>query len=141
MGHESLDPSKDKEYWEFSFTEMGIHDAPAQVDYVRQKTNTEKVTFIGHSQGTSQMFYALSVNQDFWKERLNLFVALAPVTNLANTRSDLFKYTAGSINVVAWALNLGHIYEILSSPSDIATEVTCGLIPQFCKLAEGFLIT
>lgn len=42
--------------------------------------------------GTTQLFYALSDQPDFWKERLNLFVALAPVTRLDNTGSDLFLY-------------------------------------------------
>jgi hypothetical protein len=36
------------------------------------------------------MFYGLSANQDFWKERLNLWVALAPVSKLDKTRSELF---------------------------------------------------
>jgi len=35
MGHNTLNPTKDKAYWEFSWTEMGDHDAPAQIDYVR----------------------------------------------------------------------------------------------------------
>jgi pimeloyl-ACP methyl ester carboxylesterase len=59
-GHMTLDAMKDKAYWEFSFTEMGKFDAPAQIDFVRLKTGAEKVTYIGHSQGTTQMFYAIS---------------------------------------------------------------------------------
>ena len=51
--HTTLNPKKDKAYWEYSFTEMGQFDAPAQVDYVRNATGAEKVTYIGHSQGTS----------------------------------------------------------------------------------------
>ena len=34
LGHTSLDPIKDKAYWEFSYTENGKYDGPAQVDYV-----------------------------------------------------------------------------------------------------------
>ena len=34
-GHTTLS-TKDKAYWQFSYTEMGKYDAPAQVDYVRQ---------------------------------------------------------------------------------------------------------
>jgi pimeloyl-ACP methyl ester carboxylesterase len=51
-GHVSLS-TKDKAYWEFSYTEMGKYDAPAQVDYVRKQTGASKVTYIGHSQGTT----------------------------------------------------------------------------------------
>ena len=35
MHHKTLDPKHDEAYWEFSFTEMGEHDAPAFIDYVR----------------------------------------------------------------------------------------------------------
>lgn len=53
MGHETLNSSKDLAYWEFSFTEMGKYDAPAQVDFIRDFTGVANVTYIGHSQGTS----------------------------------------------------------------------------------------
>mmetsp|Transcript_15439 Transcript_15439/g.26121 ORF Transcript_15439/g.26121 Transcript_15439/m.26121 type:complete len:84 (+) Transcript_15439:502-753(+) len=53
LGHTSLNYKKDKKYWEFSFTEMGDFDAPAQIDYVRGSTGAEKLTYIGHSQGTA----------------------------------------------------------------------------------------
>jgi len=59
LGHTSL-TTLDKAYWEFSYTEMGDHDAPAMIDYVRKLTRNRKLTYIGHSQGTIQMFYQLS---------------------------------------------------------------------------------
>ena len=58
--HTFLDPSKDKEYWDFSFTEMGQYDAPAQVDYIRNFTGNDKISYVGISQGSAQMFSALS---------------------------------------------------------------------------------
>ena len=39
--------------------------------------------------GTTQLFYALSVKQDLWKEKINLFIALAPVTRLEDSPSEL----------------------------------------------------
>jgi len=85
---------------------MGDHDAPSQIDFVRQQTGNDKVTYIGHSQGTSQMFYALSDKPDFWQERVNLFIALAPVTNLANCSSDLLVLIAKTIPVLKYAINV-----------------------------------
>ena len=41
---------------------MGKYDDPANIDYVRKFTKVDKLTYIGHSQGTSQMFYAISAN-------------------------------------------------------------------------------
>ena len=32
--HKTLNPDKDKEFWEFSFVEMGKYDITAEVDYV-----------------------------------------------------------------------------------------------------------
>jgi len=39
---------------------MGTEDVPAVMDYIREVTNNEKVAYIAHSQGTTQMFYALT---------------------------------------------------------------------------------
>ena len=90
-GHVTLDTNS-KQYWEFSFTEMGEYDAPAQVEYALNFVGQRKAAaFIGHSQGSSQMFYALSAHPDFWKKKVNLFVALAPVTSLHNTPSEFLR--------------------------------------------------
>lgn len=51
--HVSLDPDTDKAYWDFSFPEIGDYDQPASIDYVRNITNQDKLTYIGHSQGTT----------------------------------------------------------------------------------------
>lgn len=37
-GHIKYNPDKDKEYWQFSFVEMGDYDAPAQIDLIRNIT-------------------------------------------------------------------------------------------------------
>eukprot|EP00356_Strombidium_inclinatum_P005623 CAMPEP_0170493504 /NCGR_PEP_ID=MMETSP0208-20121228/14004_1 /TAXON_ID=197538 /ORGANISM="Strombidium inclinatum, Strain S3" /LENGTH=248 /DNA_ID=CAMNT_0010769439 /DNA_START=191 /DNA_END=937 /DNA_ORIENTATION=+ len=140
MGHTTLS-TKSKEYWEFSFTEMGRFDAPAQVDYIRASTGVDKVSFIGHSQGTAQMFYAIPSREDFWKERLNLFVALAPITRLDHTKSTIFKQMAKHYKVLTSMTNLAHIYDFFGPLSQEATKIACGLIPAFCQFAEGFLIT
>lgn len=49
LSHKTLNPRKDKAYWEFSYTEMGDFDATAQVDFVRSYTNQSKIAYIGHS--------------------------------------------------------------------------------------------
>jgi pimeloyl-ACP methyl ester carboxylesterase len=51
--HKYLNPDKDEAFWKYSFPELGDFDAPAQIDFVREKTGIEKVTYIGHSQGTT----------------------------------------------------------------------------------------
>lgn len=46
--HVKLD-NKKKEYWDFSWEEMGTQDTPAMIDYILDKTGFEQMTFIGHS--------------------------------------------------------------------------------------------
>jgi len=67
---------------------MGDHDAPTLVDFIRNETGLQKISFIAHSTGTTQLFYALTKKPEFWKERLNLFVALSPVTRMENSKSE-----------------------------------------------------
>ena len=50
------------EWFDFSFYEMGMYDAPAQIDEVLKITGKQKISYVGYSQGTSQMFSALSYN-------------------------------------------------------------------------------
>lgn len=46
--HKNLDP-QDAKFWDFSWKEMGEHDAPAIIDFVRHKTKLDKISYIGHS--------------------------------------------------------------------------------------------
>ena len=82
-GHTSFDTSE-QAFWDFNFMDMGKYDTPAFIDFVLSKTKQSKLTYIGHIQGTAQAFVGASLNPEFWAERLNLFVALAPVASTHN---------------------------------------------------------
>lgn len=43
------DPEDAAEFFDFSFYEMGKYDAPAQIDYIRNHTGMDKLSYIGHS--------------------------------------------------------------------------------------------
>lgn len=47
-----------------------------------QKTGVKNVSYAGHSQGTQQMFAALSENLDFFKTKINVCLMLAPITRI-----------------------------------------------------------
>lgn len=81
---------------------------------VRNLTGVDKVTYMGHSQGTSQMFYAASAHQDLIASKVNLFVACAPVTRLNGTSTSL-KVTSSSLGMVESALYSMSIYEVFDS--------------------------
>ena len=68
-----------KEYWNFTAEDMGIYDLPAEIDKVLEVTGKEKLTYIGYSLGTMQMFLGLAVMQDeYFADKVNKVVAMAP---------------------------------------------------------------
>jgi len=71
-------------FFDFSFETLADFDVPAMIDYELKITGRKNLTWIGHSQGTSQMFAALSSNQQKYVDKINLFVALAPIARLTN---------------------------------------------------------
>ena len=111
--HETLDPKKDEsEFFTYSFVELGKYDLPAQIDEVRKLTGVEKVTYMGHSQGTTQMFYALGTNEAWLDERVNLFIALAPIIRLGHTTNAGLKKVSKYRWSIGRSLKSMHIYEV-----------------------------
>ena len=69
----------DKERWDFSWAEMGRYDQPANISKILAVTGKPKLTYIGYSQGTSQMIYGLAKGHDaFFADRLERVILLAP---------------------------------------------------------------
>ncbi|KAF2892715.1 hypothetical protein ILUMI_13459 [Ignelater luminosus] len=77
--HATLNPDIDiKEYWDFSFHQIGYYDLPAFIDYIVNVTNQEKVFYIGHSQG-STCYFVLSSTRPEYNKKVRLAVTLAPI--------------------------------------------------------------
>lgn len=50
----------DVEFWAFSWDEMAAHDLPASINYILSVTGAASLGYVGHSQGTTIGFAALS---------------------------------------------------------------------------------
>jgi lysosomal acid lipase/cholesteryl ester hydrolase len=66
---------------------MGISDLPAMIDYITKVTQKDKLTYIGHSEGTTQMFIGASLKPEYFKKKVDLFVALAPIVRLDHSKN------------------------------------------------------
>lgn len=87
--HEYL-TEDDVEFWDFGILEMGQYDLPAVMDYITDVTGKEKMTYVAHSMGTAIMISSMAeVRKDYYKKRLNSFVALAPVARMNRIHKDL----------------------------------------------------
>ena len=59
--HETLDSNDpNSEYWKFSWDKKGMLDMPAAIKKIKEVSGVEKVVYLGGSQGTTVMFYALT---------------------------------------------------------------------------------
>lgn len=68
------------DFWKFSWAEMGLYDAVSNVKLVKEQTG-KKVNYIGFSQGTVQMFYALAkLSHTELADDLFHFAAIDPCT-------------------------------------------------------------
>lgn len=64
MKHENFSSSS-KEFWSFSWHEIGYYDLPAMLDYMLFITGATNLFYIGHSQGTTSLLVLLSTRTEY----------------------------------------------------------------------------
>ena len=128
--HKTLNPDKDKAFWDFSFFEM-IEDYKANIEHIIKETGFSKIGVIGHSQGTSSMFAGLSTQNDWFESRVSIFVALGSVTRLDHMTTQLLKYLIEFPIVLKTIKELGIVemfpYNWIIQP---VFKTLCGLLPK-----------
>lgn len=144
QGHESYDIWKnEKKYWDFSWYEMGMYDLPATLDFMTSHTGIEKHAYVGHSQGTTQMYVGLAENEAYFKDKIAIFVALAPVTKIPNTEVGLFKDAAFFYDELDDTCSFWGIHSVLNNTwitSGVSSTV-CNLLPWLCLDLESIFVT
>jgi len=60
------------------------------------------------------MFAALSDKEQYWKERINMFIALAPVL-IPNKNNLLFDIAAKNSKILEQSLAMSNIWELFGS--------------------------
>lgn len=54
-----------REFWTFSWHEIGFYDLPAMIDFVLAATGALKTFYVGHSQGTTSLLVFLSMHPEY----------------------------------------------------------------------------
>jgi len=82
--HQTLDPNQiPGEFWDFSFTEMGVRDLPVVIDSILEQTGMEKIACIGHSQGATIFLILLSLRPEY-NDKIKLVSMMAPFSYMNN---------------------------------------------------------
>ncbi|KAL9693311.1 hypothetical protein quinque_012596 [Culex quinquefasciatus] len=84
-------PVQSKEYWDFSWHEMGQYDLPAIIDLVLNATNFNKLFYVGHSQGVTEYFVMASVRPEY-NNKIALMTGLSPAVAASGGRFQRFNY-------------------------------------------------
>ena len=135
-GHRDLYGAKD--YFKYSFFEMGRFDLPACVDYVRNYTNQDKISYFAHSQGTSSMFSALAFNYGNMNDKLLMFVAVGPVVRLDDVRAEFMKQIGGRVYDMQWWLDFFKLKEAFGPNWKSAARGFCFFNKEFCASTNIF---
>ncbi|XP_055600174.1 lipase 1-like [Uranotaenia lowii] len=73
-----------KEFWNYSWHEMGMYDLPATIDAVLERTSRRTLRLLAFSEGGGVAAVMLSMRPEY-NDKVTVFDALAPGTNVANT--------------------------------------------------------
>lgn len=79
-----------KEFWNFSFHEIGFYDLPAMIDYMLRWTNSTKTFYVGHSQGSTSILVLLSARPEY-NEKIIQAHLMAPAAFMKNLPHPLVK--------------------------------------------------
>mmetsp|Transcript_18890 Transcript_18890/g.16737 ORF Transcript_18890/g.16737 Transcript_18890/m.16737 type:complete len:387 (+) Transcript_18890:34-1194(+) len=137
--HQSLNPDKDSEFWNFSFAERH-EDDKANIEFIRRHTGQNKISVIAHSEATATFWTAMSENPKWYEERVNLLAALGPVSKLDNIKTVLLK-TLGANGLAIGLIKLLGIQEFFSPnfSNQLWFKHTCGIFPQFCEFSTSII--
>ncbi|KAJ8922164.1 hypothetical protein NQ315_004099 [Exocentrus adspersus] len=115
-----------KEFWQFSWHEIGIYDLPAQLNYIMETTTVTQVSYIGHSQGTTAFFVMASEKVEF-NTNINLMTAMAPVAFMAHLPHPAIQVMSLFTQGITFFTNLFGINELVPNNRLInsAGEAAC----------------
>uniref|UniRef100_A0A8D0EI47 Partial AB-hydrolase lipase domain-containing protein n=1 Tax=Strix occidentalis caurina TaxID=311401 RepID=A0A8D0EI47_STROC len=91
LKHKTLKPCQ-KEFWQFSFDEIGKYDIPAELYFIMNKTGQKDVYYVGHSEASTAGFIAFSTYPEL-AQRVKVFFALGPAATITYATSPLVTLT------------------------------------------------
>jgi pimeloyl-ACP methyl ester carboxylesterase len=143
LQHVSLDP-KSAAFWDHDWEQMGVYDVPAIVDKILDVTGLENVSYVGHSEGTTQFMVGSSLKPDYFKEKINFAGLLAPIARLDHNEATGLSFLAKPVNikliekVIVDGLGF-YNWDTKTQVGQHALSVFCGLFDGVCSELSKFM--
>uniref|UniRef100_A0A8D2N350 Lipase n=1 Tax=Zonotrichia albicollis TaxID=44394 RepID=A0A8D2N350_ZONAL len=128
LKHKTLKPCQ-KEFWQFSFDEIGKYDIPAELNFILNKTGLKDVYYIGHSEGSAAGFIALSTYPDM-PQKIKAVFALAPVTTITHSTSPMITIALLPQPLIRLLLGCKGVLQY--------SELMKGPVTRFCHWISAF---
>lgn len=107
-----------KSYWNFSWHDVALYDIPNVIDYIlKVKGSDTKITYIGHSMGTTILFAMLTLRPEY-NDILSAGFALAPVVFMSDLKSPITSFASITSNVAQMEMLYGS-YEFVPKDSSL----------------------
>ena len=136
--HKNLDPDTDLEFWRFSLHELGVKDIAAMITSILRISGRPKMSFIGHSMGTTS-FLILSSYRPHLVKSVDLAILMAPVVKPHNM-SNFICYVAPLQRLAKTVMETLGILEILPA-SLLIEKLTWDHIGHLCLKLQARVIT
>lgn len=104
---------RQKQYWNFTFEEMGTEDLPALIDHILLITSQKQLSYIGFSQGTTNFLIMCSMRPEY-NEKIKTAILLAPVAWISNIKYPFIDILATNINLLQSFFNGIGVYDLFS---------------------------
>ncbi|XP_041769585.1 lipase 1-like [Anopheles merus] len=130
--HTHLSP-EGREFWDFTFHEIGLYDLPVMVDHVLAQTGQPQLHYVGHSQGTT-MFFVLNALRPEYNRKFRLMHALAPAVFLTHLQNPFLRFLAQHETAALQFVNFFGIFEVKPYQEDI-NRLAKALCPDFYSRA------
>uniref|UniRef100_A0A146LJT0 Gastric triacylglycerol lipase n=1 Tax=Lygus hesperus TaxID=30085 RepID=A0A146LJT0_LYGHE len=112
--HIKYNPNVDKkEFFNYSFHEMGYYDLPAVIDFMLNKSDTSQIIYVGHSQGTTE-FYVMASTRPEYNAKVKVSATMAPIAHFTHCKGTV-KILSDFTGVLGVAAKVLGLYEVLSN--------------------------
>ena len=133
LDHVYLDSEQaNGEYWEFSMDETVFYDIPSSIDYVLQASGAKKVSYIGHSQGTTLFFMLYMHNPSYVETFIDKYISLGTVPSISYSDFLPIKFLDKVYGLLEMTMPLTKAISFSAAQRIILSNI-CKNSPKICK--------
>jgi len=109
--HQTFSPV-DLEFWSFSHEEVALYDLKANFELISSKNSSkDQIIMIGYNTGATAMLIGGTLDPNYFKEKVKLFIALAPVTSMENADLNFLQNIYANLEIDKFIRTM-QIYEV-----------------------------